>query len=49
MTPTAKPQSQEARKFIEALHAHRRGEITREQLDAQGQKLNGAVQLFGKP
>ena len=49
MQPTNKPQCQAARDFIMALHAERKGEITKAQLDKVGKNLNGAIQLWGKP
>jgi hypothetical protein len=42
-------QGQAARNFIEALHAHKRGEITEGQKNAIGQKLNAAIAKHGKP
>jgi hypothetical protein len=42
-------QGQAARNFIEALHAHKRGEITTAQKDAIGAKLNAVVAKYGKP
>ena len=49
MQPTNKPQAIAARNYVEAMHMHARGEITREELDKIGQVLNGSIQLFGKP
>lgn len=49
MTPTNKPQAIAARNFIEAMHMHARGEITRQQLDEVGAMLNGSVAKHGKP
>lgn len=49
MQLTNKPQCIAARNYVEAMHMHARGEITREELDKIGQALNGAIQLFGRP
>lgn len=42
-------QAQAARKFIEALHAHKRGEITETQKNAIGNKLDAVIMKHGKP
>lgn len=49
MEATNKPQSIAARNYIEALHAHRRGEITTEQLKACGNTLDAVIAKHGKP
>ena len=49
MQPTNKPQCQAAREFILAMHAKRAGTITEEEYEKAGQKLNGAIQIWGKP
>lgn len=49
MQPTNKPQAIAARNYVEAMHMHARGEITREQLDEVGRILNGSIARFGKP
>lgn len=42
-------QAQAARKFIEAMHAHARGEITEAEKNAIGGKLNAVIAKHGKP
>ena len=43
------PQSVAARCYCEAMHAHKRGEITKEELDAIGSHLNSTIDFYGKP